>query len=346
MSLRWQESSRSDVLMITINSIEELAALLWRYKRNMVMLTCHSRADIDSMSSVIVLSRFFEYPILATPDQPSSTALRVMKRFGYGSVAIENKFPQDAEVVILLDANNFSECSGFKQRLEEFKGQIIVIDHHALSEINADNVTVFNDEGYNSTASIMYELLKRLNTKTDPRIAKLLLAGIISDSAELKNATAQTFIQIGELLRLARTDYQDLLDSIRHIADPETRADIIEDLMGGTVVVRSGLLFVFGVAHGKANVVADNAIRIGADVALFQSGGGKEVSFSARLRPTLDRMYGIHLGRLLQELAPIISGSGGGHPCAAGAYGSNIENAQEFVDQFNESIIRKAKGRK
>ena len=332
--------------MIAINSIEELAAVLWRYKHSIVTLTFHSRADIDSAASAMALSNFFDHPAIATSDPISSTAARVMKREGYGSVAIGSEFPSDAEAVILLDANNFAECGGFRQRLEAFRGPVIIIDHHAPTEISSDNVSVFNDEGYNSAASIVYELMKKLGMRVEPRVAKLILAGIISDSAELKNADARTFIQIGELLRTAKVDYQEMLDSMGHIADPETRADMIEDLMSGTVVVRAGLLFVFGVSRGRANVAADNAIRIGADVALFQSGGGKEVSFSARLRPPLDKTYGIHLGRMLQELAPIISGSGGGHPCAAGAYGGNADNAQEFVDEFNEMIIRKVKGRR
>jgi nanoRNase/pAp phosphatase (c-di-AMP/oligoRNAs hydrolase) len=332
--------------MKTLNGMEELVPVLIRYKSVNVLMTFHSRGDIDSVSSAFALSEFFDRATIATSDTISQSAARILKRTGFGAETVDNKFPDGAQAVILLDANNFEECGGFRQKLESFNGPIIVIDHHAPNAIQMDNVYMFDDESFNSTASIVYELLKVLHVKLDRHTAKLLAAGVISDSAELKNATADTFVQIGELLNAAKIDYQELLDEIVHISDTGTRAEAIEDLMGATVVIREDTLFIFGMTHGRANIVADNAMRLGADVALFQSGGGKDVSFSARLRPPLDKRYGIHLGKLLKDLAPIIGGTGGGHPCAAGAYGSRAENAHEFIDEFNQRILDMVKSRK
>ena len=89
----------------------------------------------------------------------------------------------------------------------------------------------------------------------------------------------------------------------------------------------------------RANMDADDAIKVGADVSLFYSISSNEISFSARLRPLLDKERGIHLGKVMASLAPIIKGHGGGHPCAAGAYGRESDAAQEFVNSFISTVL-------
>lgn len=150
-------------------------------------------------------------------------------------------------------------------------------------------------------------------------------------------------MQLGELLAIAGTDYISLMTETGHISPAEERAKTVEDVMEAKVFVRNGLLFMHGACHAYANLAADDAIRIGADVALFHS-LGREVSFSSRLRPTLDKKYNIHLGKIMKQLSPLIGGTGGGHPCAAGAYGSEGANASEFEERFIEAIAERAAG--
>ena len=129
-----------------------------------------------------------------------------------------------------------------------------------------------------------------------------------------------------------------MLQEIRHPAAPETREGFIEDLFRSNIKIMNGMLVVYGAAKVHANMLADDAIRIGADASIFYTSSKKEVSFSARLRPPLDKTHSIHLGRLMKELAPLISGQGGGHPCAAGAYGPKRENADKFLNAFINKI--------
>jgi alanyl-tRNA synthetase len=101
------------------------------------------------------------------------------------------------------------------------------------------------------------------------------------------------------------------------------------------------MLMLYGQARMHANKVADDAIRIGADVALFYTISKREISFSARLRPPLDAECDINLGKTMKSLAPLINGNGGGHPCAAGAYGTNRSNAPTFIKSFISEIRKK-----
>lgn len=304
------------------------------------MVTFHSIGDTDCIASAVAISRAFPNSEVHTPDRLTANAERVLRKFGFDVDSIEKGFMEDAETVVLVDVNNFEGCGHFSAKLEAFKGKVLVVDHHTSYE-DRENMSVFSDESYNSAASISYDILKELGIGVDPGLAKLLSMGIISDSAEFKNTTPRTFEQLGELFGIAKTSYIALITEAGHIAPPEEREKTITDVMNSRTFVRKGLLFMHGACHAFANLAADDAIRMGADVALFYA-IGKEVSFSSRLRPTLDRKYGIHLGRMMKQLSPLISGTGGGHPCAAGAYGTDSSGIREFEERFIEEIARSA----
>lgn len=326
--------------MHQIKSVEELAEFLKPRISNRALLTFHSIGDTDAVSSAVSLSHHMKNASVATPDIITSNANRILDRLGYGD-AIPNKFDDGAKIAVLLDANNFEEFGQFSGKLEDFGEEILIIDHHYPNFIGKDNVYVFNDEGYCATASIVYKLLGLLGEKVDETEAKLLLTGIISDSAELRNSTPETFEQIGMLLETAKTDYYSIRKLMAHVLSPEARASAIKDLEDAAISIEGGLLFVYGKVHMHANLSADNAIRLGADVAIFYAENANEVSFSARLNTAIDKEYGLHLGRIMRSLAHIIGGTGGGHPSAAGAYGPLKNAHQEFLDAFIRECTKK-----
>jgi len=305
------------------------------------ILTFHSIADTDAVSSAFALKGFFKNASIATPDFITGNSKRILEKLEFDPGIITTKFDDSAELVILLDVNNFEDCGAFKSKLESFKGTILIIDHHTPNEIKNNNVTMFNDESFNSAASIVYKVLKSTDFVLDKNTANLLTTGIISDSAELRNAFPETFIQIGELLERSEIDYQSMLLEMHHIASPHSREEFIRDLFKCKVSIVENLLILSGSTQIHANKTADDAIRIGADAALFYTVKENEISFSGRLRPPLDKTRGINLGKIMKSLAPLINGQGGGHPCAAGAYGPKIQGKEEFIDTFMARITNK-----
>lgn len=304
-----------------------------------VMITFHSIGDTDSVSSAAALLSIFPNARISTPDIITANALRVLEKCGYKKDVISTKFDDNADLIIIVDANSTSELGNFQQLVEKFKKDVMVIDHHVDPSMPNANALVFNDESFNSSASIIYELLKRLHFNISITTAKMLCMGIISDSAELKNATPQTFIQIGELLSIAKTDYVGIMAEFSHESSIEARLQTIHSIMHADTFIKHDLIFVYGITNVHAGIAADDAIKIGADIALFKSESSNEVSFSSRLRPTLDTKYGLHFGKVMRKLAPIISGSGGGHPCAGGAYGPKKDKYENFFDSFTEEIL-------
>ncbi|MDE1870651.1 MAG: DHH family phosphoesterase [Candidatus Micrarchaeota archaeon] len=310
-----------------------------------VLVTFHSIGDTDSVSSSFAIRSILKNAAIATPDFITGNSRRILKRFGFDDQSVKTEFDRNADAVVLLDVNNFADCGAFRKELEGFRGRIIIIDHHTPNPMDQDNVYVFNDESYNSTASIVYEIMKSLGFKANENTSRLIAAGIISDSAELRNAFPNTFVQLGELLQNGGMDYQSLLLDMQHIAPVHNREGFITDLFSSKIIRSKSVLMLYGSAHVHANKIADDAIKIGADVALFYTSNNAEISFSARLRPTLDREYGINLGRIMKSLAPLVNGQGGGHPCAAGAYGSNRDGAQLLMERFIEEIREKTSGK-
>jgi bifunctional oligoribonuclease and PAP phosphatase NrnA len=306
-----------------------------------VFITFHSVGDTDSISAAFALARFFKNPTIATPDFITGNSKRILEKLGFDNNLIKTDFDEDADIVVLLDVNNFEDCGSFRPHLENFNNDILIIDHHTPNRIEKDNVIVFNSESYNSAASIVYDLIKSAGIAVDKNLANLIVAGIVSDSAELRNAFPKTFVQIGELLQTSGTDYQSLLLEMQHLASAKTREDFITDLFKAKITINNGLLMLQGEARIHANKIADDAIKIGADLAIFYTKSDREVSFSARLRPPLDKHHKINLGKIMKALAPLINGQGGGHPCAAGAYGTNKSNSMAFIDAFLAEINKK-----
>ncbi|MDE1856543.1 MAG: DHH family phosphoesterase [Candidatus Micrarchaeota archaeon] len=322
---------------------DDLKDLIIKARGRKVMITFHTMGDTDSVASAIALSEYLSDATIVTPDEVTSNSARIMKRLGYSERMISDKFSADADAIILVDVNNFDECGQFRQRLAGWKKEMIVIDHHLPKPYPNKNVSSFNDEAFNSASSIVFELLGSLNHEPSRNAAKLLAMGIISDSAEFKNASPKTFIQIGKLLSIADTDYISLLDEMGNVAPPEVRAQTIKDLLGATVLIKDNLLFVYGATKFHAGIAADDAIRIGADIVLFVSEDQEEVSFSARMRPPLDKKYHLHMGEIMASLAKHIGGVGGGHPCAAGAYGKKKSGRETFTEKFVLEVLKRIK---
>ncbi|MCL4387953.1 DHH family phosphoesterase, partial [Candidatus Marsarchaeota archaeon] len=302
------------------------------------MITFHSIGDMDCVSSAFGIAKILKNSSIRAPDFISSNARFAIEQAGIEMPELGSGFDEGAEIIVLVDVNNFEDCGRFEKRLEESPAQIAVIDHHAFPK--AGKALVFNDESYNSTASIVYELLKSLDISLDRPTSELLAMGIYSDSAEFRNATAKSFVQIGELLEISGLGFQQLLEKFSKLAPAEARERTVDELFDSETMIVKGRLFVKGTTSVHAAIAADDAIKIGADIALFCSESESEISFSARCRPTLDAEMNLHLGKIMRSISSIIEGTGGGHPCAAGAYGPKKEGKDAFIKAFQDKVFR------
>ncbi|MEM3781812.1 MAG: DHHA1 domain-containing protein, partial [Candidatus Micrarchaeaceae archaeon] len=247
--------------------------------------------------------------------------------------------------------DNTGVLGPFAKQLLNYSGEVLFIDHHLRSDDiaselpKASAVYLFTDEHFNSTSSIVYALLKRLGAEISKETALLLANGITADSADLHNADALTFMQLSELFAISGTTYAELQELYHEGVPVANRLMTMQDVRSASIESTGKYLLVFGKATEHANVAADTAMNMGADAAVFWSVTPYEASISGRLRAPLDEKLGVHLGAFMRDIAHLLNGTGGGHACAAGAYGpekGRVEEAAMLVvnklrDAFKQS---------
>lgn len=315
-----------------------LCGILREYRGRKVLLTFHSIGDRDGVGSAAALSSFFSDSVVATPDFITNNAKKMLEYVGYGA-RLDTRFREEADLAIILDANTPDVLGGFKERLGKFRGDVLVIDHHAPHDDFRGDVATFNDEAYNSTSSIVYDALRALGAEVSKGAAFLLLNGIIADSADLRNSSPTTFRQIADLLEISKVDFSFISEYYHANVPVRNRYETVEDIYSSKAEIVGDYVVMYGRAHARANVAADAALNLGADAAVFWVTTEREASLSARLLSPLDKKLGIHLGVMMEAVAGIVGGTGGGHACAAGAYGPRREGAQEA----GEEVLRKIK---
>ncbi len=325
--------------------LKELSDYLSANSKKKITLTFHSMGDRDGVSSAIALSKYLKNSAIITPDFITRHALQMLEAAGFKST-ISSEFDAGSDILIVLDANTPDALGALKARLNSFKGEILYVDHHFLPSTTKYNGITFNDESYNSTASIVYKVLKSLRFQIDKQSAKLLINGIVADSADFQNVTAETFMQISELLEITGDNYTEVVARVHGEISPENRYRTLNDISRSTVEMVGRHVIVYGKCNTNANLVADQAIRIGADASVFWMTDSKEASISARLRSPLDSKLKIHLGQIMQANANIIGGTGGGHPCAAGAYGPRKDRMQAMAMEIVREVSNKLRKNK
>ncbi len=328
--------------MIPFLNLNELSEYILKNKDRRVTLTFHSIGDRDGVAAAVALSQMFTHAEVVTPDFITNNAKHMVEHSGYTG-RIGGGLSKFTELVVIVDANRLELLGKMGEHLVDFRGEILFIDHHSLAGYPdyGGKVRICNDELYNSASSIVYELLKMNKIPLKREIAYMLINGIVSDSANFQNSSPQTFRQISELLEGAGLDYPDVIDNTHGSASAEIRNRIMKDLFSAATEVCGNYVIVYGPAQFQANTAAETALSLGADASLFWSMHDGEVSFSGRLRAPLDKKLSIHLGKIMAMVGPMISGTGGGHPCAAGAYGKKSSAAEEAKQYILKAIREK-----
>ncbi|MGC8676184.1 MAG: DHH family phosphoesterase [Candidatus Micrarchaeia archaeon] len=332
--------------MIKTLTFDELLELVKRYSQQDVLITFHSIGDRDAVGSAVALSEYMHSSIVAMPDFLTNNARRMLASVEYEK-KISAKFVKTSAVIV-TDADNTEVLGPFSKELYNYSGEVLFIDHHLKSDNvkaelpNASAVYMFTDEKFNSTSSIVYALLKRLGASIGKEVALLLANGITADSADLQNADALTFMQLSELFSISGTTYASLQEMYHSSIPLVNRLMTMQDVKNASLESTGKYLIVYGKATEHANVAADAAMNLGADAAVFWSITPYEASISGRLRSPLDKQLGIHLGVYMRGVAALLNGTGGGHACAAGAYGpekGKVEQAAlQIVGKLKEAM--------
>ncbi|AMM53357.1 DHH family phosphoesterase [Pyrococcus kukulkanii] len=306
-----------------------------------IILLCHHNADPDSLGSAIAFSNFllslgFTRVRIGVAQSVASYSRRLM---AFSKVPIEKNPRIDERVVFIFDTSSLEQLEPIEIPPSS---TILVFDHHVEKEnpIPADIAIV--DPTRTSTAEIVWELFKKFKYR-DEDSARVLLAGIISDTSNFRYANAKTFKTVYEILNLYNFSIPEISQLVAPVSDENTeqakRMAILKACQRMEIHKVGRFVVVTSRVSAYEALACKVFLQLGADVAIVGSEKGG-VRISARAKDYLVKR-GLHLGKIMEKVGPIIEGSGGGHAGAAGANGKkNLSEAIKFLVKEIEKFLR------
>ncbi|WP_297092189.1 bifunctional oligoribonuclease/PAP phosphatase NrnA [Thermococcus sp.] len=319
----------------------KLKRFLERSGSKSYLLLCHHNADPDSLGSAIAFALYLksigvERVRIGVAESVSSYAKRLLT---FSPVPLEKDPSVREDVVVIFDTSSPEQL----EPIEIPRGKtVIVIDHHAEKEkpIRADIAVV--DSSRTSTAEIVWELFKYLGFY-DERAVKALLAGIVTDTANFRFANAKTFKAVSEMLERFPVQMGEIFQLVAPVSDENIdqakRMAILKACQ--RMEIRKFRKYVIAVSKVSAyeSLACKTFLNLGADIAVVGS-EKKGVRISARAKEGLVRK-GLHLGKIIEKVGPVIDGSGGGHAGAAGANGrKNLDEAIKLILKEIERFLK------
>lgn len=178
-------------------------------KSKKILINCHYNPDPDSVSSALSLYQLiksFQIEVeVVCPNSRLPSKLAFLNGFDEIKLNIdfENFDFDHYDLVLLVDSANSKVVSGkLNSTFLERINNLIVIDHHASNNINANIKLMDNDAS--SVTEIIYRFFEDNNLEIIPETATKMLTGIYGDTSmlTLPSATEQTYDVINKLIHL------------------------------------------------------------------------------------------------------------------------------------------------
>jgi len=319
----------------------KLKRFLQRSRDKSFLLLCHHNADPDSLGSAIAFALYLksigvEKVRIGVAQSVSSYAKRLL---ALSPAPLEKDPLVEEDVVMIFDTSSLEQL----EPIEIPRGKtVIVIDHHLEKEkpIRADIAVV--DSARTSTAEIVWELFKYFGFY-DEGAVKALLAGIVTDTANFRFANAETFRAVSEMLERFPVQMGEIFQLVAPVSDENIdqakRMAILKACQ--RLELKKFRKYVIAVSRVSAyeSLACKTFLNLGADIAIVGS-EKKGVRISARAKESLVKK-GLHLGKIMEKVGPVIDGSGGGHAGAAGANGRrNLDEAIKLILREIERFLR------
>jgi phosphoesterase RecJ-like protein len=311
---------------------DEFRNLISGYKR--VLYLCHRNADPDAIGSGFALREAFGGD-LAAVEGVSKTAAALMKAIGT-DVLIDPSY-EGYDLVVVVDTAVRLQVGDLD--LKDYA----VVDHHQDRDL-IEAACFYIQRPADSTAEIVWEILKKSETLPSQKAALALVVGIITDTGRFKHAHASSFRTVAEILERSEIEYADALEVLSRIPTETSRriaalraasrAEI--EWTNDWVVVSSEV----GAFEGSS---AMTLVEIGADVALVGGMHGDRCRISGRAKRNAV-LAGLDLSAIMGEVGRAYQGDGGGHRGAAALEATGPP--KELLAECRKKVMEALEGRR
>jgi phosphoesterase RecJ-like protein len=170
-------------------------------KATRVLVTTHVRPDGDALGTTAAMvmglrAKGIESQVLLLSHLPSKYAF-IFDDLGIAHIDVEKGWPEsfsinEFDTFLAVDTGTWSQLPGLKERLADFRGQKLVVDHHLTQENWADTKLVVTQAA--AAGEIVEDLLSRWKVELTKPIATALFVALVSDTGwfQFSNTTAHT----------------------------------------------------------------------------------------------------------------------------------------------------------
>ncbi len=277
-------------------------------------ITFHSIGDVDALASAFALKIAIKNSKVFRIDSLNSQARKVWGRLNLTLDAFPSNSLDGIDNLIFVDVSTPTLLGNLRKEVENYKGNLIVIDHHLHNAPLHGKHYV--DATKTSCSQVVHEILKALKKHEDPGISILIALGIISDTANLKSADNSTIFALGECLKNSTMELQEIYDLLDVSPDISEKIAVLEACKRAQIERIGDLVIASSQVSAFELKSAAGLISLGCDFAVVSN--QKDGKLSA-LKSKAFALRKIHVGKLLDKFARQLHGSGGGHEIVGGA---------------------------
>lgn len=271
-----------------------------------ILFLCHRNADPDAIGSAFALQQVFG-GTLGVVEDLSKSGQSLADAIG-ADVEI-NPSIEDFEFVVVIDASVNLQLGNVKLN------KYAVIDHH-LDDVLLKDAEFYIQRPINSTAEIVWKILKNINFQINEEIALGLLLGIISDTGRFRRASPEALRAAAEILEASNLIYEDALRVLSAPMDVSHRIAVLKAASRSDVERFGNWLVATTEINAFEGSSAMALVDLGADVAFAASAHNGLCRVSGRASWEAVRK-GLNLADVMREVAKAFGGWGGGHRGAA-----------------------------
>ncbi len=293
--------------------IREFAEKLKAVKDKKVLVLTHHNADIDAAASAIALAEGLKQIEAETKAGAAESVSRAAQKLAEGFKIIIDPDCEQFDFVILVDTSVPEQLASVKNIRADF-----VIDHHPPGWL-AEKAVSYIDESAKSSAQLVYLVLKEMKIDIDEKLAKIISAGIVADTAHFRHADSEVFSIMSELTRKIR--FSDVLQMITSEgADPSGRVAALKAASRMDIYKFGEILVALSNVVSHEAAACRGLLKLGADIAIVVAEKENEMRISSRAKEKITEKN-LDLSEMFKEVGKFLEGSGGGHPLAGSANG-------------------------
>lgn len=288
--------------------------------RKLVLL--HSHTDVDAIASAAALKFNFQKICIAAPENVSRHGKALTEAIGVEIEPVPSL--ESFDMIVVLDTASPDMLGEQMPTLMDFRGKVIVIDHHLRNpDWERFKCVYYADETKRSCAEIVYQLMRSAGLKIDRRTGNVLIAGIVTDTSHFRHCGSETLRTVAEIAEISGASVDESIHFLITEGGEWSHSRRIAQLKGAQRLrfVRVKDYIIAGTNVGAFEAAVSNSLLlIGADISFVCSGHENDVRMSGRAVEKVVK-EGFHMGRFLSDVGNETGCVGGGHAGAGGLHG-------------------------